>query len=64
MHTKPHKICIQPSGVQPVPAISGWLNPDSLQDVRGWHENIDNDPECRKFLKAVPPEVLKMAIAS
>jgi len=64
MHTKPHKICIQPSGVQPVPAISGWLNPDSLQDVRGWHENIDNDPECRKFLKAVPPEALKMAIAS
>jgi len=46
------------------PDPDGWLSPDSLQDVRGWHENIDNDPKCREFLKLVPPHILKIAIAS
>ena len=64
MHTKPHKIYIEASGVQPVPDISGWLSPESLKDIKDQYENIDSDPLCKEYLKLVPPEILKIAIAT
>jgi len=46
------------------PDISRWLDPESLQNVRTWHENADTCPEIRKSLNEVPACILKKALAS
>ena len=46
------------------PDISRWLDPESLQNVRTWHENADTCPEIRETLNEVPACILKKALAS
>jgi len=55
---------IEDTDQSPPPESRGWDNPESLRDVKWWHENIDLCPENRESLKSVPAHILKKAIAS